>query len=153
MVDSLADSLELYTFLPRHSDDARLLTDVLRSFGYRHCADARQYGFTVSGISVEGAQALVAVDSAATGEDGVPGIPLTRGRIASMKHGAALWLLDSGRRGSVKLDYISVPDRRSRANMQEGEPMVVARIRNLETIFSDLPAAEDCARRQGSEVC
>ena len=153
MVDSLADSLELYTFHPRHTDDARLLADVLRSFGYRHCADARQYGFTVSGISVEGAQALVAVDSAATGEDGVPGIPLTRGRIASMKHGAALWLLDSGRRGSVKLDYISVPDRRSRANMQEGEPMVVARIRNLETIFSDLPAAEECARRQGSEVC
>lgn len=153
MVDSLADSLELYTFHPRHTDDARLLADVLRSFGYRHCADARQYGFTVSGISVEGAQALVAVDSAATGEDGVPGIPLTRGRIASMKHGAALWLLDSGRRGSVKLDYISVPDRRSRANMQEGEPMVVARIRNLETIFSDLPAAEESARRQGSEVC
>lgn len=153
MVDSLADSLELYTFLPRHTDDARLLADVLRSFGYRHCADARQYGFTVSGISVEGAQVLVAVDSAATGEDGVPGIPLTRGRIASMEHGAALWLLDSGRRGSVKLDYISVPDRKSRDGVPDGSPMVVARIRNLETIFSDLPAAEDCARRQGSEAC
>lgn len=150
MVDSLADSLELYTFLPRHSDDARLLADVLRSFGYRHCTDARQYGVTASGTLDDGEQVLVAVDSAVTGENGVPGILLTRGRIESMEHGAALWLLDSGQRGSVKLDYISIPDRKSRASVPEGSPVVVARISSLETIFSDLPAAEDCARRQGS---
>lgn len=152
MADSLTDSLELYTFIPRHSDDARLLADVLRSFGYRHCLDARQYGATVSAIAEDGTHVLVAADSSPAGSDGVPWILITSGRIASLKHGAALWLLDSGKRGSVGIDYISVPDRQTRTSMMEGTPIVIARIRNMETLFSDLPAAEDSARRQGASL-
>lgn len=141
MVNSLAESLELYTYLPRHSDDARLLADVLRSFGYKHCVDARRYGATVSGVTEEGA-ALVAVDASPAIKGGMPHIALTDGRIESLKHGAGLWLIDSGKRGSIRIDYIAVPDRHARMSMQKGAPIAVARIRDLQTIFSDLPAAE-----------
>lgn len=123
-------------------DDGRILVCTLAALGYGRCTDARRYEATVTCEDLsDGSDVLVVADASPADAEGIPSVLLSEGRIRSLRQHALVWLIDSQRRGSVRLDYLAIPDRASRQALQHPGSLAVVRIRDVFTIFSDLMVA------------